>query len=310
MSRKKFRAAFTRLLLATPALPLLACNGEEPFFIRHTVYSRALPDGGVFPRPGASCDEICKKVEGCYNGIECQQKQGADGGIVVDCSSYCDGRRPEGLMSPGRVVNPDSELGALFALKAHLEAASVPAFERLAQELAEHGAPALLVRAALRSAQEEVRHARAMEALALRHGASIPEVLVEPFRPRSLEAMALENAEEGCVRESLGALMAGWQARTAADAEVREAMVPIAQEELRHAELSWAIDAWASRQLGEAGSARLHEARLEALRHLERDVEASLPSEELVVRAGIPSREAARMLLGGLAEVVQRPGLA
>lgn len=242
MSRKKFRAAFTRLLLVAPALPLLAC-GEPQFFI--SVYSRTLPDGGVFPRPGATCDEICEQgLPGCYNGIECHRRQpGPYGGIVADCSSYCDGRRPEGLVRPGRGMRPDSELGAFFALKAHLEAASVPAFERLAQELEEHGAPALLVRRARRSAQEEVRHARAMEALALRHGASIPEVVVEPFRPRSLEAMALENA-------------------------------------------------------------------VEALRQLERDVESSRHSEEVVVRAGLPSREAARTLWGGLAEVVRRPALA
>lgn len=310
MSRRKFRAVFTRLLLAAPALPLLACNGgEEPFFYTHTVYPQALPDGGVFPRPGASCDEICKKVGYCYNGVECRQGPVGDGGIRVQCSSYCDGRRPEGLASPS-LTSPASELGALFALKAHLEAASVPAFERLAQELEEHGAPALLVRAARRSAQEEVGHARAMEALARRYGAPIPEVVVKPFRPRSLEAMALENAEEGCVRESLGALMAGWQARTAADEDVREAMASIAREELGHAELSWAIDAWASRELGDAASERLYEARLEALRQLERDVETSPSSEALVVLAGLPSREAARMLLGGLAEVVQRPTLA
>lgn len=41
---------------------------------------------------------------------------------MADCSSYCDGRRPEGLVRPGRGMKPDSELGALFALKAHLEA--------------------------------------------------------------------------------------------------------------------------------------------------------------------------------------------
>ena len=80
--------------------------------------------------------------------------------------------------------------------------------------------------------------------------------------------------------------------------------------ELGHAELSWAIDSWASRRLGVAGSARLHEAKVEALRQLERDVESSRHSEEVVVRAGLPSREAARTLWGGLAEVVRRPALA
>ena len=149
-----------------------------------------------------------------------------------------------------------------------------------------------------------------MEALARHHGASIPEVVVEPFTSRSLEAMALENAEEGCVREALGALMAGWQARSARDAEIRRVMAPIVEDELRHAELSWEIDAWASSQLGASARERLHETRVEALRTLRRDMEANHPSEELVVRAGVPSREATRMLLDGLDDMVLPPALA
>jgi len=53
MSCRKFRAAFTRLLLAAPALPLIACNGEEPYFHTQIVYSQTLPDGGgVSPAGG------------------------------------------------------------------------------------------------------------------------------------------------------------------------------------------------------------------------------------------------------------------
>lgn len=277
----------------------------------YTVHPQSQPDGSVWPTPDATCNDICKRVATCYIGQKCELKERQpDGTVVVSCSNACDGRRPEGLVSHGRVEGAVSELGALFALKAHLEAASVPAFERLARELEAHGAPAELVRAALRSAREEVGHARAMEVLARRHGAPIPEVVVEPFTSRSLEAMALENAEEGCIRESLGALMAGWQARSAGDDEIRRVMGPIAEEELRHAELSWEIDAWASSQLGASARARLHEARVEAMRTLRRDMEANHPSEALRVRAGIPSREATRMLLNGLAEVAFPSGLA
>jgi hypothetical protein len=39
-------------------------------------------------------------------------------------------------------------------------------------------------------------------------------------------------------------------------------------------------------------------------------MEANHPSEELVVRAGVPSREVTRMLLNGLADVAFSPGLA
>lgn len=312
MNPKKLRVAFARLLLAAPALSLIGCGEKEiPWMVDYTVPPRSQPDGSVWPGPDATCDEICKRVGCSYGGEACELKERhPDGTVVVTCSSWCDGRRPEGLVSPGRVEGSVSELGALFALKAHLEAASVPAFERLARELEAHGAPAELVRAALRSAREEVGHARAMEVLARRHGAPIPEVVVEPFTSRSLEAMALENAEEGCIRESLGALMAGWQARSAGDDEIRRIMAPIAEEELRHAELSWEIDAWASSQLGADARKRIHEARVEAMRTLRRDMDANHPSEELMVRAGVPSREATRMLLNGLAEVAFSTGVA
>lgn len=311
MTHKKLRVVFTRLLLAAPVLPLMGCGEKEtPLMIDYTVTPKSQPDGSVWPGPDATCDEICGRVGCSYSGECTLNERRPDGTVVVTCSSWCDGRRPEGLVSPGRMQGAVSELGALFALKAHLEAASVPAFERLARELEAHGAPAELVRAALRSAREEVGHARAMEALARRHGAPIPEVVVEPFTSRSLEAMALENAEEGCIRESLGALMAGWQARSAGDAEIRRAMGLISEDELRHAELSWEIDAWASSQLGADARKRLHEAKVEAMRTLRRDMDANHPSEELVVRAGVPSREATRMLLDGLAEVAFPTGLA
>ena len=52
---------------------------------------------------------------------------------------------------------------------------------------------------------------------------------------RELEAIAIENAVEGCVRESFGALLATWQAKTAGDARVRAAMKRIARDETRHA---------------------------------------------------------------------------
>jgi hypothetical protein len=53
-----------------------------------------------------------------------------------------------------------------------------------------------------------------------RHDAPMPAVESAPFSPRSLEAMVLENARERCVRETYGAVVVGWQARTARDGQV------------------------------------------------------------------------------------------
>jgi hypothetical protein len=319
MSRRLLRRTFSRLLLAAPVLPLTSCliepvsscgpaggggpgQGDQTYRIADLY----LADGGT-PSSSTSCQELCALTNASVENGPCSVN--VDGGQPdsVTCRVYyfCEGRRPEGLVSDGSVPGRVSELGAMFARMAHLEAASVPAFERLAEELAALGAPAHLVRAARRAAAEEVRHAQAMGALALRHGAPLPPVVVEPPRPRSLAALARENAVEGCVRETFGALLAGWQARTAQDAEVRQALARIAPEELRHAELSWALDAWAQRQLSAAEREQLLAARDEALRTLTREVEESTPGEEAVRLAGLPSREDARALVHGLAELVR-----
>ncbi len=180
---------------------------------------------------------------------------------------------------------------------AWLEAASVPAFFRLADELKAHGAPEVLIRAARCSAGEKVRHARAMKALAHRHGTPVPEVESSPFTSRSLEALVLENAREGCVRETYGAVVAGWQARTAQNARAREELGRIAGDELRHAELACAVEAWAAEQLTPAERRRVREARLEAFRELERLVEKEEPEAVLIQQAGLPSWDAALRLV-------------
>ncbi|WP_052351079.1 ferritin-like domain-containing protein [Myxococcus stipitatus] len=218
----------------------------------------------------------------------------------LTCSN--DGRRPEGLQD----VRPEEscELGMLFAHAAWLEAASVPAFLRLADELRAHGAPERLIQAARRSAADEVRHTRVMRELAHRHGATMPEVDLAPFQSRDLEAMCLENATEGCVREAYGALVAGWQARTANDEEVRQAMTAIARDELRHAELAWAVDDWATERLPPEARARLREAREEALLHLRNEVERHAPPPLLVRDAGVPSRDEALRLVNGMTELL------
>jgi hypothetical protein len=198
------------------------------------------------------------------------------------------------------VLDSGSELGALFAKTAWLEAASVPAFHRLAEELQVHGAPEVLVKAARRSAGDEVRHTRAMQALARRHGATMPEVELPPFEPRSLEEMLRENAVEGCVRETFGAFVAGWQGRTARDPEVRSTLRAITRDEVRHAELAWAVDAWAQERLSAVQRERLLQARRDALRSLGDEVDGHRPPEVLIHEAGLPSREQARTLFQGL----------
>jgi hypothetical protein len=123
----------------------------------------------------------------------------------------CSGRRPEGLRSQ-HLGTGTSALGEHFARMAHLEHASVAAFEVLALELAAHAAPDELIAWARRSASDEVRHTATTRSLAQHFGAdpSEAEVAVRPLR--SLEAIAHTAFasildREGCVRECYGAAL-------------------------------------------------------------------------------------------------------
>lgn len=209
------------------------------------------------------------------------------------------GRRPAGLRPVEGVACADA-LGRHFAAAAHLEAASINAFLRLREELELHGADVALRDAALKSAMDEVLHTDVSARLARRFGATPRRPEVEELPPRSLFAVALDNAVEGCVRETFGALVAHHQALHARDAEVRGAMVRIAEDETRHAELSWAIDRWAREQLSADECAALREAQREAVAALREEMAAPL-EDSLVTEAGMPSPEVAASLVETLA---------
>ncbi|NOK18317.1 ferritin-like domain-containing protein [Corallococcus carmarthensis] len=208
------------------------------------------------------------------------------------------GRRPVGL--EGTVAGGcEDALGQYFAQTAHLEAASIHAFLRLREELALHGAETGLQDAALASAVDEVMHTEMTGRLARRFGATPPPPVVAAVPLRPLDAVALDNAVEGCVRETYGALVAHHQALHARDAEVREAMVRIAEDETRHAGLSWDIDRWVRSRLSAPEQEALREAQKRAVALLRAEVAAPLDAT-LVTEAGLPTPEAALALLDTL----------
>lgn len=233
-----------------------------------------------------ACTELCREAMVRHNvqdtPITCDVDLG-ETGVEIDVAyevytggAGCpvEGRRPAGLAEPDGAA-ARTAAGAWLARAAWLEAASIHAFVQLARELAQHGAPPALVRWALRSAQDEVRHTRTMSRLAARHGAFPPVPEVAPPRPRSLEALAIENAAEGCVRETWGAAIAEWQSRAARDPELRAAFAGIARDEARHAALAWAVDRWAKTKLDPAACARVDAAREAAARELGSGAELS-----------------------------------
>jgi len=210
----------------------------------------------------------------------------------------CIGRVPEGLSSAPR-DRGSSALGDWLSRCAHLEAASVAAFERLAHELEALGAPASLLAEAQRAAKDEVRHAKVVGALARARGGEPVAARVTPLGSRSLEAVALENAVEGCARETFGALVGAYQAKHAEDPEIAAAMREIAADEARHAALSWKVHAWAMERLSPEKQAHIQRAQEEALSGLAAG--ASRQHEPAMMRAaGLPSPEQAACLLDTL----------
>jgi hypothetical protein len=169
------------------------------------------------------------------------------------------GRRPEGWVDDATADGTGAELAAM----AELEAASIPAFERLARELAHHGAPARMVRRARAAMRDEIRHARTMTALARSYGAEPRAIDVPALPVRSLAEIARENAIEGCVREAYGALIATHQAACAAP-ELRDAFARIAVDERRHAALAEEVHAWLTLQLDRVTCDELARARSDA----------------------------------------------
>ncbi len=248
--------------------------GPYPLGCSLDLDSGCLADAYV-PTPGVSVTVTCP---GCLGG---------------------GGRRPRGLLRARAGCAPTAE-GAYFARMAHDEAASVHAFRRMRDELLAHGAPPALRRAAARAIRDEERHARAMARHARARGATVPKPRVRGSAVRTLEAIARENAVEGCVNETFGALIAAFQAEHAPSAALRRAFARIAADEARHAALSWAVARWAEGRLDARARARVAAARARAV-HALRGQAAASPFDAAV---GRPDPAARLRLLDGMIDAL------
>jgi hypothetical protein len=194
---------------------------------------------------------------------------GPNGAVMLECTDCIGGggRRPAGLEEPPAVAAADA-LGAYFGSMAHEEAASVIAFDRLRDELLLWGAPAFLIGGAEQARQDEIRHARIMAQLARQHGARIATPRVRGENERTLESIAHENAIEGCVHETYGAALLAWQARFATDHSFGRIFAVLAEDEARHAALSWAVARWLDTRLDSRARVRITRARHDAVQAL------------------------------------------
>lgn len=212
--------------------------------------------------------------------------------VENDCSS---GRRPRGLRR-ARVRGRDAS-AIWLSQSAHLEAASVHAFQSLAAELRGFGAPRALIERADKASEEERRHATLVSRLAQTRGATAPIPRMQRRPERSLTALAVENAVEGCVRETFAALLAHHQAQRAAAPDIRAAMRTIAPDETSHAALAADIDRWISPQLTVSATLRVQRARRRAANRL---ISHWRAAPEAVHELGLPDSERGRHLARSL----------
>lgn len=288
--------AVIRVVRATPKaldgwVKWLPIAGGQIVGVLHTSYGcsrgRGMPPGMVPSVSVVIGDELVPIVQHTHDQVH---------------PKFCHphGRRPPGLAPPRRA--PANPRGAFLADVAHLEAASVPAFVRLAAELAAFGAPSSLIERARAAAADEVRHASTMTTHA-RAAGSVPaavEVTASPLRDAF--AFALDNAVEGCVHEAFAAVLCRFQATTSSDPALAADLDLISEDEAAHGELAWAIARWIEPTLAPSDRAIIERARVAAADSLADRIQRELaPFALAAAPLGLPSAAQARALACGFA---------
>ncbi|MBA2319533.1 MAG: hypothetical protein H0V89_00120 [Deltaproteobacteria bacterium] len=249
-----------------------------------TVHGCELVDGSVPVGTGDSGTADTAGTDAVYAEVACD----------VTGRFVCEGRHHACIER--RTASPGDDLGAYFAGAWLSETTSVQAFLALAAELERLGAPETLVARARTSALDEIVHARLIAGFAAEQGATLGHAVFRRIPDRDPLSLAIENAVEGCVRETFAAFVASHQSCAAAP-EYRAAYRVIAEDEVRHAELAWAIDGWLLSQLDLAGRQQVEAAREAAVQEI---YDAVTPPSAGAAAAGLPSVEASHRLLDGL----------
>ncbi len=253
-----------------------------------------IPDDKVdFPLPPEGCPPPERVYEGCCNKAVTGPVLAGDTCCYGFCVGACCGRplRVDGAsrLAPAvaradwygtpsvpaarasATLDPVTRAAVTSAWRedGRMEHASVASFNQFSLQLLALGAPATLVHGAQRAALDEVDHAeRCFGVVAVVSGAAEgpgPLALAGMRASASLVDAAAAAAVEGCVGETLAALLAGARARGAQVDAVRANLETIAADEARHAELSWRFVRWALDQGGEPVRAALRQAFLSAL---------------------------------------------
>jgi hypothetical protein len=186
----------------------------------------------------------------------------------------------------------------------------VASFARLTLELLQHAAPSDLVQLAQLAALDEIEHARACFAQASRYAGVEqgpgPLSMTAALGPVDLPQLAANTVREGCVGETLAALVAAEQARAATDPIARAALLKIAEDEARHAELAWQIVRW-SLSFGDVETRAAVEQAFDAAvesHYASAATEPSFQAQQLRAHGRLSDAERAQMALRAVREVV------
>jgi hypothetical protein len=242
-----------RLLMALGGASVMAC-GSPSSTASDAGHDAASSDGS--PGDGSLLDALVEAgvdagADAAPDAPPCVRRPFLVEGELRACGLR---RRSDWLLPLSDEVAPIDPTTAAALARAWLEDgrqehASVAAFARFTMHLLALGAPPDLITLSQRASIDEVDHARACFALARRYGgkAAGPGALSldGALGSLSLETLAALTVHEGCVGETLGALLAGEQADRSRDTEVRRLLTRIARDELRHAELAWRCVRWA-----------------------------------------------------------------
>ena len=156
----------------------------------------------------------------------------------------------------------------------------------------------------------EVRHARICFALAQGYAGAPLGPSSFPFDGAmtlggDLASLATSTAREGCIGETLAALIAAEQLAHAKDPAVRRALSAIAEDEARHVELAWRTVAWAIDRGGEAVRDAVAAVFAEAAQHAPAvSKESAIPASVLLPHGRLDSRTTREALVRALDEVI------
>ena len=159
------------------------------------------------------------------------------------------------------------ELARRWSQAALDEHASIASFARFSLQLMAVGAPPDLLEGAHQAAIDEIRHTRLCLDLAeVYAGEALSPGALELhgglIGANDLPSLAAAAVVEGCIGETVAALVAKHAADTATHDTVRNALQVIARDEERHAGLAWRFIAWSLRE----GGLPVHAAVSEAFR--------------------------------------------